>query len=436
MPVRAINFAALPTANTGMPDFMQSFASGAQAAAMPQQLQQQAQQRQLANSMMRNNLAYQPLMNDAQLAQSNAGADLTQQQAQYYGPNIQANMGLANAQTAQLYNQIQNPMFGKIMPGPAGQIQGLEFIRRQYGENSPQYQQAKSMVDMNMQSAQSRIGYQDVLANSMAVRALTPTGKGIVEQGNINQGFLPTGQPQGGQQPQQLPLSQQDIAAMANNPQAQALGVTVPKGQQQMPQQGQPMMPGQQLQAGVPGIQLPASQQDLSNQYNLLRQKNDTDSDTRKRNLFATNLEKTFQNINPDALTQYSGLSGGAQLLGQKLASLMGSTSQNYKDYVNSQTAADFAGTQMRQFYGDSVQPAQLERIHALTNPTGWMTSPDVAKQRLMQAENILGQETGTYRDALTSTAPFQSQGGLGQQAKAPSNSGVRKFNPSTGRIE
>lgn len=277
------------------------------------------------------------------------------------------------------------------------------------------------MIDMNMQSAQSRIGYQDVLANSMAVRALTPTGKGIIEQGNINKGLLPTGMPQGAQPPQQLPISPQEIAAMQNNPQAQALGVTVPQGQ---PQQGQSMP-----QNGAPGIQLPASQQDLSNQYNLLRQKNDTDPDARKRNLFATNIEKTFQNIDPNALTQYSGLSGGAQLFGQKLASLFGKASPEYTNYVNSQVAADLAGTQIRQFYGDSVQPAQLERIHAFTNPTGWTTSPEIAKQKFMQTENILGKELGTYRDAMTSTAPYQSQSQMGQPAAVPGQQSSGGYN-------
>src|ERR1051325_5315246 len=69
------------------------------------------------------------------------------------------------------------PFGGMIPPGPAGQTVGLEMLRLAYGENSPQYQKAKELMDLNKQSTESRINYQNILSGTAPKRFSTNLGK-------------------------------------------------------------------------------------------------------------------------------------------------------------------------------------------------------------------------------------------------------------------
>src|SRR5579862_4742026 len=85
------------------------------------------------------------------------------------------------------------PFGGANVPGPAGQIVGLEMVRRLYGEDSPQYKMAKNSFDISQQSNISRTNYQNALSGSLSTRYLTPTGKSIVEEQNVRSGLSPSG---------------------------------------------------------------------------------------------------------------------------------------------------------------------------------------------------------------------------------------------------
>jgi len=196
----------------------------------------------------------------------------------------------------------------------------------------------------------------------------------------------------------------------------------------QSPNQQQPgavtpdQMQALSQQLGNPGLgnnsPSPVSQADLDNipnQYASMRQKISTDSDTRKRNLFASNIEKTLQMIKPEDLAQYSGAKGQAALLYDKLASSAGEAPQRYINYSTAAQNADMLATQVRQFYGDSVQPAVQEKLASITNPASWKNDPNVTLAKYNELKKLLGNEIGTYRSALLNTSPYrepaQSQG-------------------------
>jgi hypothetical protein len=338
-------------------------------------------------------------------------------QAKYGEPEAQATNALLQAK-AKRENTLANlPFGGQNLPGVAGQIQGLETVRQMFGEQSPQYQQAKQMFDLTNQSTQSRIGYQNALTGSMGQRYLTPTGKGLVEGTRVGNGLAPTGQTwQQAGNPEQLPLpltpdqlnklkALQAQGGLAGGDQQ----LPMPPGQQQEAP-GQPPSNGQAMPQGAPG-----TPDELEDQYNLGRQKTNTDTDTRKRNLFATNIEKTLSQINVDDLTHYAGVKGNLALAAQKAidatSDITGKkASPEYERYKEALNASEFLASQVRQFYGESIQPSMREKLERLTNPSEWLNSPDTAKNLFNSTKKILGLEMKTYRDALKSPEAYQEQ--------------------------
>lgn len=349
MPVRAINFAALPTANTGMPDFMQSFAGGAAAAAVPQQLQQQDQQRALANAMMQNQLQYQPLMNDAQLAQSNAGTNLTQQQAQYYGPDVMSQIGLRGAQTNLTGQQSQyygpdtqsqiaaRNMQTSLMPIDTlvKGIQASQSMDRFGGS----YQLAKALGSMDPASrftwiANNQARYSQMLTDlGNKSQNISPLAD-LLSSTLINK-FGNGQQQQGGPQnnmPQLLQASQQGqgMQQLPQSPAAQAALLSAYGQPQQSPS-------GQQIPPKTPFLPLNNDQvQQLQLAANLSANKSLITSQTRRQLEGA--VQVTGMMNSPDfqakALNaaQYAGAIGKGQAA---IAALSQQNPQAYEDYIS-----------------------------------------------------------------------------------------------------
>lgn len=302
---------------------------------------------------------------------------------------LQAELGLKQAQAQREQSLANLPFGGQQLPGMAGQIMGLESIKQMYGEQSPQYAMAKDAFDMNQQRMQAQIGYQNMLTGTAPVRYLTPTGKGYVEQNRVAQGLAPTGGPweQAGQMPQQLALGPEQVNRLQ-----QLYGPNAPQLQQMPQRQG------------------PESAQEASNAYGLLRQKGISDSSARQKNLYATNIEKTLERIDPDDLTRYAGAAGGLAKLGNEMAAPFGKETKDFRNFVKASRDAELLAHQVRQFYGDSIQPSMIARLEKLTNPSYWGSNPELAKELFNETKIILGKELDTYRQAMKSTAPYQGQ--------------------------
>jgi hypothetical protein len=267
------------------------------------------------------------------------------------------------AQTQREQAKANLPFGGEIPPGPAGQTVGLEMVKQLYGENSTQYQQAKASYDLNQKGIESRVNYQKVLTDSANKRFSTPLAKTVQEFEDIKNGYLP-------------------------------------------------------------GTKIPMTDEQKNNyfgMYGLDLVKRTSDLDTRKKNLYSHNMDITLSQIDPRALTNYSGIAGGMKLLADKRDSLMGKSVPAYEAYERSMTAAKTLAKQVRQFYGDSITSGVQEGLKELTNPTSWLKNPNVALQKYNQFIKLLTSESKTYQQATQSPAIYSGQKGIGSNA-SPEN--------------
>jgi hypothetical protein len=240
------------------------------------------------------------------------------------------------------------------LAGPAKEAYSLEILKNQLGEDHPAYQNAKQQYDLEQQSQQGLNTYRQGLTESMTKRSASSLGKLGQEEEDVIQGFEPnTGR-------------QHEIS--------------------------------------------PDRQEELLGQYALAKQKISTDSDTRKKTLFASNIDKTIDSIDKKDLTRFAGLNGAIRLKEQEAKSITnpGSESEDYKRYLESANKAQLLAKQVRQFYGDSIQPAMLQQLQKLSNPATWRTNPEIASRLFDSFTGLLKQETGTYRGALKNKKEFE----------------------------
>jgi hypothetical protein len=227
----------------------------------------------------------------------------------------------------------------------------LEKLGNKYGKDSPQYQLAQHMFNLDNERAEQTMKYQQSLMESQPKRYASATGKLAQEINEIENGIMP--------------------------------GTSTPSNQ---------------------GSKLTPEQQDkLKGQYDLKQLKNITDTEVRKRILYSRNMEITLNNLNPEDLVTYSGPQGMAELLRDKAASLRGENIPRYENYKKALEAADLLSTQIRQFYGDSISPTNLKKLQNKVKPSGFLENPKVALERFNTTKKILNSEAETFRNAAVS---------------------------------
>lgn len=187
-----------------------------------------------------------------------------------------------------------------------------------------------------------------------------------------------------------------------------------------------------------PSVNFTPSGDPAKDAYQLQQLKMTTDANTRQRNLLATNIGKTMNNINVDDLTRYSGIGGTASKIGEMVKGGFGKESAAFDDYQKSAQNASLLAKQVRQFYGDSIQPAMLHKLELMTDPTTWYRSPKVAKSIFEETKKVLDQEMKTYRDAMRTKNVYTGED-QEQSMKFPKKTvsdmvGEGVMNPSEGR--
>lgn len=271
-----------------------------------------------------------------------------------------------------LHNMMLNKYYSELHPsGDVANAMYVEQLRQKYGESDPRYLQAKQAHDLALQNRESMIGYRDTMNKTAGIRATSPLGKLIAEgrgQGAID---ILTGKP---------------VNTSSSNARYKV-------GNQNYDEEGNPV------------DEKPSSGRTPEEQTAYERAINKLTSDAKTRTTlnYVTNLDKTRQSINPDDLVRYSGLKGTGNWLRDSFQSAMGNTSPEYQAHQDAMTASNLMIDQMRQFYGDSIQPAAMDRLKHLANPSTWYKDPKVAKQQWEQLNKILDNETQTYKDNGTS---------------------------------
>jgi len=266
----------------------------------------------------------------------------------------QADLKAKLAQAARL-NQLSSQPFNGMLAGSAKEAYALEQLKSKFGEDSPLYQNALRSFNANVSAKEALTDYRGALSGTAEQRALTQFGKLQHEENDVIEGFEP----------------------------------------------------GTNRQARIS----PERQQELLGQYQLQRQKTATDADTRKKVLYATNIDKTIQRINPEDLTKFGGITGQIELKKQEALSAANEpTSKDFENYKKAESNAKLLAKQVRQFYGDSIQPTVLAKLEALTNPTTWKNNPKIASQIYKSFVETLKTETDTYKSALGNTNIFRNE--------------------------
>lgn len=279
-----------------------------------------------------------------------------------------------------MHKLMLNKYYNTLHPsGDVANAMYVEQLRNQYGENDPRYINAKRAQDLALQGRESLIGYRNVLNQTAGIRATSPLGKLIAE-----------GKGQGA-----TDILRNGGAGASSAPSNARYQV----GGQYFTEEGEPASGGSSPPSSGGSARTPEEQ----TAYERAINKGTSDAATRNKLNFATNLDKTRNSINMEDLTRYSGLKGTGKYLYESAQALRGNPSQEFINHNNAITAASLMRDQMRQFYGDSIQPKALERLDELTQPSTWYRDPKVAQARWQQLNKILDTETQTYRDKGTS---------------------------------
>lgn len=334
---------------TGMPSFYDALHEGIMN--IGKEAESKAKPKQLAEQILAQQLANRINKAKADVAPQNEALGLQLRQGNV--DMLPYRQKLLEAQ-AMRQGQLANQPFGGQLTGSAKEAYALEMMKQQLGEDSPAYQNAKRAYDLSLESQQGLNDYRKSLMGTANKRASTQLGKLDQEQQEVEQGY----------------------------------------------------MPGTNGQVRIS----PEQKDQMLGQYQLQRQKLATDVDTRKKNLYATNIDKTLDNINVKDLTQFGGIAGGIVKKMQEGRALTGNENESYRRYHDSLTAAKLLAKQVRQFYSDSITPGIQEQLGMLTNPASWTNNPEIATRKFNTFKKILKQETETYRDATKNTKVFKGE--------------------------
>jgi len=289
----------------------------------------------------------------------------TQQQNEYYPAQQEAMNAYRDAQAQKLQQDANNP--GLKFSGDvrnAYQLQRLKEMAAKDPSLQPYYESAQEAYSNKEAAQKSLIDYRGVLTDTADKRYSSPLAKLYAEMADVRDGFRPG--------------------------------------------------------TGRTDRLTPEEQDKLTNQYNLDIQKKTTDADLRKRVMFAGNIEKSLESIDPKILTQYSGIKGGAELERQKALSQFGKQSPEYDAYLNSVQAAALTAFQASQFWGKSIDYREQENLRALANPSTWDKNPTQALNQFKTTMKIIGKETNNYKAGLQSTAPYTTPSTIGQEQPSP----------------
>lgn len=145
--------------------------------------------------------------------------------------------------------------------------------------------------------------------------------------------------------------------------------------------------------------------------YDLAIQKATSDTDTRMRNLFASNLEKSFEMLDTKTLTQYSGPKGASQLKVDQALDIAGNPPERYLKYKDALGQRDVLADQIKVFLKGANSEKALEHYNKMTNPSSFGTSPEAAKRQLDASIKLFENEMGTFRNSMKGTSEYTGKG-------------------------
>jgi hypothetical protein len=212
-----------------------------------------------------------------------------------------------------------------------------------------------------------------------------PPSMGMPSEGAQQRGGLPGGAPFA---PGNVPSAQ--------NPLLQTMGAEPPRAAPNIYEKAYP-----QLNAG---IQNKLDKMSLANPSSVQKMQ------------YLDNIKHTIKGIDPDVITAYGGAAGAAKYKTDQSKIAMGGHSKDFANWQQfAQTQAPILAGQIRQFYGDSIQPAMQRMIEDTFNTDSLMRNPEGSIKKMQEILRIINTEGQTYAKPvgeLRSNA--QTGGGFG----------------------
>jgi len=132
---------------------------------------------------------------------------------------------------------------------------------------------------------------------------------------------------------------------------------------------------------------------------------------------YLTNIKETIAGINPDVVKAYGGIDGRAKLRRDKGLSALGIAPPEYDEYVEFvENQAVILASQIRQFYGDSIQPKKEEQIMETFSSENIYKNPEAALRKMAELIRIVESEGMTYAKPVGSLIHEANNLGFGKK--------------------
>jgi len=263
---------------------------------------------------------------------------------------------------------------------PSGDVANSIYISQlenKLGPNHPAVMEAKRAHQLSLQNRGSLIDWRQMGTQALPYKLLSPTGREIQEA-----------------------TGNGPLERFNNNQKSKLPDGSIKVGEQDYDKEGNPIY--------SKNNNFPTKKQ-IQEFYSRKIGKQATDAAIRNKLPYAENVETTFNNLNFDDLTTYSGLKGSAEHGVDFIKAAMGNPSERFLKYNDALSTSSTLAKQLRQFWGDSIQPVAMERIESLTNPSSILKDPKVAISQLKQLKKITDQELENFRKAGKSPIEFGS---------------------------
>lgn len=260
----------------------------------------------------------------------------------------------------------QQSMANKLRPsGDVANAAYISQLEAKLGPNHPDVISAKKAHALGMQNRNSLIDWRTMATNLGPYKASTPFARTVAEgQGNG-------------------PLDKFGPGSTKKNENPNLPEGSTKVGEQYYNKEGNPIYP---------------SKTPIQKAYEQKIAKDTTDAFVRNKLPYAEMVETTFSNLVPEDLTTFSGPKGSAEWGIESIKAGLGNPSDRFVKWNNAVNTASALSKQLRQFWGDSIQPTAVERIDSLTNPSAWYKDPKVAISQLNQLKKITDQELNIFR--------------------------------------
>ncbi len=431
-------------------------------------LQQQLQKATLDNQILQPQAEFARPNEQANLSYNQTRAPLNNAQIAdiYQGriPMQQAQAGLAGAQAGLARADTQNAINYPLKDEMNGALSRYQVLAQQYGEGSPQAQQARGVVEVMANKAQAQAAYYGAntdLKNmpvgaryDMVANGYTPTTTSSnpvnIFGGGAQQAQQGQQQQQGGAaqpawmpQPSQVQQSGMPAQGMPSSANQGAPNLQRYLSQQaaggQQPQQSQfSMVPLaaqiQQMQAN-PGT--PTTAQDIAAQNQIAGASTPQSRDVAKSYVIkgtetAAQQNQTLYGETFNALTKmadplmpsvvkFAGLAGQAGKKMDQFVTGAGITADNNPDYANylkfTRTVAPAMANEFKRMLGGQATDQETKIMDNLTNSAYWDSNPQIA----MEQYNLM-KDVGRTQSGVLGETPSQLKENAREQGSQSSD--------------